>query len=171
MKWIIGLVLIACAIVALAGSFLIFFGREQTWQMVAGDPDLGPFDLTRLERSPNANDALLCSPGLCEGVAVDARLPVYDMAPGALIAALDAAIEAQPERKRRVDDGSDAAALRYVTWTDTMRFPDTNQFLAVDLGEGRSGLIAYARAQLGRSDLGNNRARLERWTGAIDADG
>ncbi|MEQ8403327.1 MAG: DUF1499 domain-containing protein [Roseitalea porphyridii] len=169
MKWLLGLLLVAGALVAVAGTIFIFFGREQTWRTIAGDPDLGPFDLTAPERSGRPNDALLCTPGLCEGATVDAELPVYAMAPGDLIDALRQAIEAQPDRKRRVDDGSDAAALRYVTWTETMRFPDTNQFLAVDLGEGRTGLIAYARAQLGYSDAGNNRARLQRWTGAIPA--
>ena len=146
----------------IAGAVFVLYGRENTWVAVSGDPDLGPFDLTAPTRSDRPNDALLCSPGLCEGLTVDGPLPVYDLAPDALIAALQAAIDAQPDRKQRVDDGADPLGLRYVTWTETLRFPDTNQFLAVDLGEGRTGLIAYARAQLGQSDQGNNRARLER---------
>ena len=167
MNWFIGIAATLAAIVAVTALAFVLYGRENTWVLVAGAPDTGPYDLTALAHSDRPNDALLCSPGLCEGAEVDGALLVYEMAPDALIGALQAAIEAQPDRKQRVDDGADPLSLRYVTWTDTMRFPDTNQFLAVDLGEGRSGLIAYARAQVGYSDRGNNRARLQRWTGAI----
>ena len=168
MNWLIKslILLVLLATVATAGFFI--YGRENTWQLIAGNPDQGPFELTALVRSDRPNDALLCSPGLCDDVAVDAALPVYAMEPEALMAALRTAIEIQPDRKRRVDDGTDPAALRYVTWTDTMRFPDTRQFLAVDLGDGQSGLIAYGRAQIGHSDRGYNLARLKRWTGAIE---
>ena len=62
---------------------------------------------------------------------------------------------------RRVDDGSDPARARYVTRTPLMKFPDTNTFEAVTLENGRTGLVAYAAAQLGYSDGGNNRKRLE----------
>ncbi len=168
MNWFVGLLLLIVALAIVATGAFLLIGREQTWQMVAGDPDLGPFDLAAPQRAGRPNDALLCSPGLCDGVKTDGELPVYAMTPEALIAALGTAIETQPERKERVDDGADRRALRYVTWTDTMRFPDTNQFLAVDLGDGTSGLVAYARAQVGYSDAGNNRARLTRWTGAIE---
>ncbi|MBO6637425.1 MAG: DUF1499 domain-containing protein [Roseitalea sp.] len=168
MNWFFGLVLLIIALALVATSAFLLVGREQSWRMIAGDPDLGPFDLTAPQRASRPNDALLCTPGLCSAVKTDGDLPVYAMTPEALIAALTAAIEAQPERKERVDDGADPNALRYVTWTETMRFPDTNQFLAVDRGDGTSGLVAYARAQVGYSDQGNNRARLTRWTGAID---
>lgn len=171
MNWLIKSLILLVLLATVATVGFLIYGRENTWQLIAGNPDQGPFELAAPVRSDRPNDALLCSPGLCEGVAVDGALPVYDMAPEALIAALRAAIEAQPDRKQRVDEGTDPAALRYVTWTDTMRFADTSQFLAVDLGDGRSGLVAYARAQLGRSDMGNNKARLERWTGAIETDG
>jgi hypothetical protein len=168
MNWFVGLVLLIVALAIVATGAFLLVGREQSWRMIAGNPDLGPFDLTAPQRASRPNDALLCSPGLCDDAKTDGALPVYAMAPEALIEALNAAVEAQPERKQRVDDGADPRALRYVTWTDTMRFPDTNQFLAVDLGDGTSGLVAYARAQVGYSDAGNNRARLTRWTGAVD---
>jgi uncharacterized protein (DUF1499 family) len=44
-----------------------------------------------------------------------------------------------------------------------MRFPDTIDVLIIGCGEGRSTLALYSRSQIGRSDLGINRARLERW--------
>ncbi len=171
MRWMLNILITLVIVLAVASAAFLLYGRQTQWAAIAGTSDIGPFDLTALTRSQSPNDALLCSPGLCEGLTVDSPLPVYDMAPDALIGALASAIEAQPDRKQRVDDGADAAGLRYITWTETMRFPDTSQFLAVDLGEGRTGLIAYARAQLGQSDIGHNRARLERWTSAIDTGG
>lgn len=167
MNWFTGIIVTLVAIIVIAGLVFVLYGRENTWRAIAGDPDLGPFDLTNLTRSDRPNDALLCTPGLCDGVNVDAPLPAYDMTVDALMAVLNEQINAQPDIKERVDNGENPAALRYVTWTNTMRFPDTNQFLAVDLGDGRTGLIAYARAQLGYSDQGNNRARLERWTAGL----
>ena len=171
MSWLINTLITLVVVALIAGAAFVLYGRENTWQRLAGNPDQGPFDLTALVRSDRPHDALLCSPGLCEGVDADGALPVYEMTPEALIAALRTAIEGQPDRKRRVDDGTDPAALRFVTWTDTMRFPDTNQFLAIDLGDGRTGLVAYARAQVGYSDAGNNLARLQRWTSAIETGG
>lgn len=167
MRWL-GYALAALVGLALlaAAAFLIH-GRERSWALLAGPPDLGPFDLSDPRRTDRPNDALLCTPGLCEGARVDAPLPAFAGPPEALIEALEAAIAPQPDRKRRVDDRADPRALRYVTWTETMRFPDTTQFLAVDLGDGRAGLVAYGRAQLGHSDLGVNRARIERWTAGL----
>ena len=171
MSWLVNLLVLLALIVGVAFAGFFIYGRENTWQLIAGNPDQGPFDLTALVRSHRPNDALLCSPGLCNDVAVDATLPVYAMEPDALMAALRTAIERQPDRKRRVDDGISPTALRYVTWTETMRFPDTNQVRIVDLGDGQTGLIAYGRAQIGYSDQGNNLARLQRWTGAIETGG
>ena len=171
MRRVLGIVVTLVVVLAVAGAGFLLYGRQTQWTAIAGDPDTGPYDFSALTRSASPNDALLCSPGLCEGLTVDGPLPVYEMAPDALMAALAQAIDAQPDRKERVDGGADPLGLRYVTWTETLRFPDTSQFLAVDLGDGRTGLIAYARAQIGRSDMGNNRARLERWTAAIDTGG
>lgn len=171
MSWLVNLLVLLALIVGVAFAGFFIYGRENTWQVIAGNPDQGPFDLTALVRSDRPNDALLCSPGLCNDVAVDGALPVYTMTPDALMAALRIAIEVQPDFKQRVDDGTSPTALRYVTWTDMMRFPDTSQFQIVDLGDGQTGLIAYARAQVGYSDQGNNRSRLERWTGAIETGG
>ena len=167
MKTLPTILLVLALAVALAGIAFVVAGREATWRRLAGNPDLGPFDLSAPQRSARPHDALLCTPGLCEGRTVDVELPAFDVAPDALIAALDRVILADPGRKQRVDDGSDPLALRYVTWTGTMRFPDTNQFLAVALPDGRTGLVAYARAQLGYSDAGNNLARLKRWTASL----
>ena len=44
-----------------------------------------------------------------------------------------------------------------------MEFPDTIQVDFLSLGENRSTLAIYSRSKYGYSDLGTNRARIERW--------
>ena len=70
--WILGVIVV---IVLVAAVGFVLYGRENTWRALAGDPDLGPVDLAAPTRVTTPNDALLCSPGLCEGVRVDAALP------------------------------------------------------------------------------------------------
>ena len=69
----------------------------------------------------------------------------------------------------RVDDRSDPAQSRYVVRTSLMRFPDTIQFQAIDLDEGKSGLIAYGKSQIGAADHGTNIRRLAQLTRDLDA--
>ncbi len=54
-------------------------------------------------------------------------------------------------------------SARYIQRTKIMRFPDTINVRIIDLGEGRSTIALYSRSQLGESDFGVNRARIERW--------
>ena len=136
------IVLVAAGAITLAAVFFASYGRENSWKLIAGNPDLGQFDLAMPVRSPRPNDALMCTPGLCEGVRIDAALPQFDLAPDALIAAIDRAIQASGEIANRVDDGSDPAIARYVTRTPGLRFPDTNSFQAVALPDGKTGLAA-----------------------------
>lgn len=150
--------------------FFVSYGRAATWALVFGDPDLGSFDRSEPVRASRPNDALLCTPGLCDGVAVDGELPDYAGPPDRLIAGIDAAMRASDEIHRRVDDTSDTARARYVIWTPVMRFPDTNSFEAVPLQNGRVGLVAYGRAQIGYSDGGVNRRRLEKILSRLETD-
>lgn len=164
---------IAFAVLVALGVALLFFvtyGRAESWALVFGNPDLGSFDRTAPRRASRPNDALLCTPGLCDGVAVDTELPEYAGPPERLIAGIDEVMRASGEIYRRVDDTSDPAQARYVTWTPVMRFPDTSSFEAVPLDDGRVGLVAYGRAQIGYSDRGVNRRRLKRIVGRLQAD-
>jgi len=49
-----------------------------------------------------------------------------------------------------------------------MRYPDTVVARIYGAGPGRSMLGLYSRSQIGYSDMGMNRARIERWLAAID---
>jgi len=59
---------------------------------------------------------------------------------------------------------------RYVQRTKIMRFPDTVNVRFIDLGDGRSTIALYSRSQLGESDFGVNRARIERWLGKLQKE-
>ena len=160
------------ALVALGAALLFFatYGRAATWALMFGDPDLGSFDRSAPVRASRPNDALMCTPGLCDGVDVDVELPDYAGPPERLIEGIDTAMRASGEILRRVDDTSDPTQARYVTWTPLMRFPDTSSFEAVPLDNGRVGLVAYGRAQIGYSDNGVNRRRLEKILVRLETD-
>lgn len=161
--------LVIVAAVLLLGAGLALYGRESAWRIVAGDPDRGQFDLAAPERSPRANDALLCTPAICGEIRRDGDLPEFDLPPAELISRVDEAFRSLGEKMQRVDDHADPARLRFVTWTPGLGFPDTNSFEAIALPNGRTGLAAYARAQIGYSDRGNNRRRLREVTSKLSS--
>ncbi|MEO1702441.1 MAG: DUF1499 domain-containing protein [Pseudomonadota bacterium] len=157
------------ALVAIAVGAIAIIGPSHVWRQIYGDPDLGPFSLATLTRSTKPHDGLLCTPGACPaGLEPDGELPVYDEAPAELLAKLAKHIEAQEGTRQSVNSDVDSGSIRYVTWSAMMKFPDTIQFWAVTLPDGKTGLVGYARAQVGHSDFGANLQRLKDWTGALD---
>ncbi|WP_047029079.1 DUF1499 domain-containing protein [Hoeflea sp. IMCC20628] len=153
---------ILLGVVALIGVALLAFvliGRERSWEMIAGPADGGQHDFTDGKRSPTANDALACSPGLC--TEPDFTIAPVNEAPADVIEQLSQRLAATDPRSRRVDDGTNPAKARFVTYSALMRFPDVIHLEAVTMADGRTGVMAYSRAQLGKSDFGKNRARLE----------
>jgi len=153
---------ILLSLIALVGVTLIAFlltGRERSWELIAGSPDTGPRDFSAGQRSSTANDALACSPGLCSEP--DFEIAAIDEAPAIAIERLSQQLITSDPLARRIDDRKDPAKARFVTYSPLMRFPDILHLEARSMADGRTGLMAYAGAQLGKSDLGKNRARLE----------
>ena len=147
------------ALIAMALLAFVLIGRERSWELIAGSPDPGPRDFSLNLRSPSPNDALACSPGLCENP--DFEIPPVDDAPPVAIERLSQRLGRIDGLARRVDDRSDPRKARFVTYSPLMRFPDVIHLEARPMADGRTGLMAYAAAQLGKSDMGKNRARLE----------
>ena len=169
MKLILTLATCVLVLVALSAILFVAYGRDRTWQRIAGDPDLGPFRLQSIERSPHPNDALLCTGDLCAQQAkVDKVLPTFKMSSDRLILAIEGKLENSGMAFTRVDDEKDAAQSRYVVRTRALRFPDTIQFQAIDLEKGKSGLIAYGKSQIGTADHGTNLRRLLLLTKDLD---
>jgi uncharacterized protein (DUF1499 family) len=136
-------------------------GFERAYAAVFGPPDLGPVDFARIERRRTPNDALACPEGLCGAAAADVPAPVYSVPPERLRAIVAEVASEEPGTEAVVSD--DGLQDRYVVRTRLMRFPDTVNVWIVDRGEGRSTLALYSRSQIGVSDFGVNRARVESW--------
>lgn len=153
------LALAVAAVVLVAASSFVLYGRERSWALLTGPNDLGRYDFTAAARRKTGNDALACSPGLCRQA--DFALPTYDLPPPKLIDALSRHLAGIDPRARRVDDRHDPAYARFLTFSPIMRFPDTIDILAT-AAAGRTGVMVYSRAKLGKKDFGKNREHIEK---------
>lgn len=150
-------------ILAAAGYFLA--GPERIWNQF-GNPDLGPVAFETLERRTTPNDALACPPGFCSASS-DITSPLFAIEVTELRRLFQQAIAEEP-LLTRIDADDGALTERYIQRSSGLRFPDTINIRYIDRGEGRSTLALYSRSQIGRNDLGVNRARLERWLGKLE---
>ncbi|MGB8622543.1 MAG: DUF1499 domain-containing protein [Paracoccaceae bacterium] len=92
-----------------------------------------------------------------------------DMPPAALLSRLDAIIMATP-RTRRVAGSVEEGRVTYVTRSLVFGFPDYATVTAISR-DGESFPVILSRARFGRSDLGVNRARVEKWLEALKKPG
>lgn len=143
-------------------AVIVFFivGRDHIWAAF-GPADLGPVTFERLERRTTPNDALACPPGICAAKS-DFESPLYAAAVPALRAAFAKVIASEPRVVLIHADESEPSE-RYIQRSRLMHFPDTIVVRYFERDGGRSTLALYSRSQLGKGDLGVNRARIERW--------
>ncbi|MGI9385279.1 MAG: DUF1499 domain-containing protein [Methyloligellaceae bacterium] len=160
---VLAVLLIAVAAVAA----VLIHGREETWQLVFGPADLGAVDFQALERSGWPNDALACRRRVCPKSTPDVVPPIYAVPADELDAVLHAAVTLEPLIDR-VDTSSAKHAGRYVQRSRLLRFPDTISVRTIALGPKRSTVALYSRSKIGYSDMGANKARLERWIKLLD---
>ena len=147
------------AIIVLMILAFLFIGRERTWELLAGKPDREQYDFGTARRSAVPNDALVCSPELCENPDLIIEPRAGD--PADILTELGHKLKALDPNARRLDTDKDKLKARYVTYTRWMRFPDVIHLEAVPLADGMTGIMAYSRSQLGKNDFGTNRSRLE----------
>ena len=133
---------------------------DKVWARVFGPPDLGPVDFAALRLRSTPNDALACLEGFCPHARPDIVPPEFGVPAERLRAILVEVALSEPGTERLPSDGT---GERFLVRTRLYRFPDTVDAQVVPAGEGRSTLALYSRSQIGCSDLGANRARLERW--------
>ncbi len=162
MKLIVRIAAAVAAVIILVFAVFFAVGPQQVWLQLTGPADMGRYDFDSLQRSASSNDALACSPSLC-GESVDIEIPSIEEKPSELIIRLDARIMSETGSVVRVDDRSNPAYARYVTHSPWMAYPDTTDVEAIDLGNGKSGIRAYARAKIGQKDFGANAERLREW--------
>jgi uncharacterized protein (DUF1499 family) len=96
----------------------------------------------------------------------DGLAPVYGVQAAELARALDAHALGEPGTER-LAGGPEALWTTYVQRSRWMKFPDYVSVRAVDLGGGRATVAIWSRARFGSNDMGVNRARVERWLGAV----
>jgi uncharacterized protein (DUF1499 family) len=156
--WIaIGLAVIAA--VALAGVLYVRLAPSDParWHV---DPLTAPGT-----GSPNSWRVL---PAGAQGRRADAAAPRFQLPPEALAEAVDTYALSRP-RTVRIAGGPDRMWMTYVQRSRWMRFPDYISVRVMPAGAGGSTLAIYSRARFGRSDLGVNRARVEKWLADLDA--
>lgn len=152
--------LIIVAGAALGAGTFFAIGPERVWERF-GPADLGEVDFARLQRRQTPNDALACLPEFCAAKA-DIEAPVFARPAQEMFSVVESAVAHEPDLQKT---GSDEArgTLRFVQRSRLMRYPDTINVKVMALPDGGSTVLIYSRSQLGRGDLGVNRARIERW--------
>jgi hypothetical protein len=161
----IPLVIAAGAAVA-AGAFFAI-GPERVWQRF-GPADLGDVDFATLQRRETPNDALACRPEFCAANS-DLEAPLFARPVPEMFSVVEAAVAGEHDLQKTAQDESQGT-LRYVQRSRLMRYPDTINVKVAATPDGGSAVLIYSRSQIGRSDLGVNRARIERWIKLIEAE-
>ena len=143
------------------------FGWDNIWEKLVGPPDMGVVEFEGLGKRSSPNQALVCPDGVCKDDDRDLSSPLYSVDAAQLRARVIEAMTTVSDAER-LDDDSDPLRLRYLTRSRLMRFPDTTDIAFYNMGDGRSTLAIYARAQIGKTDFGANLARVKKLLAAID---
>lgn len=122
-------------------------------------------DPTTLARTGWPNDWLVCPPGACTATAA-AEAPVYAVPPERLYKSWRAVLAAQP-RVRIIGDDASRLLILAQDRTPVLGFVDTISIRVLPAAGSGSTFAAYSRSNIGLSDLGTNRKRLERWIGLL----
>ena len=153
----------AAILAGLIGLALVFAAREQIWVILAGPADQGAVDFANITRSGKPNDFLMCPKDLCADADAQTDRGI-SLRADELRASLHASLQNEPHLTRMDETTS---AERYVQKTALMRFPDTISVRFIALSATTSTIAIYSRSRLGYSDLGVNKARVERWVAAL----
>jgi uncharacterized protein (DUF1499 family) len=147
-------------IIAVTCAVFLGVGSDRFWRFF-GEPDLGPVPFEQIVRRSTANDALVCPLDICKAKS-DIAAPLYPVSAAELRRALAKVIASEP-RIKTVETSDATLTDRYIQRSERLGFPDTIVARAIDRPDGRSTIALYSRSQLGESDLGVNKARIERW--------
>ena len=137
-------------------------------KLIGSRLDIGPVDWATLTRHATPNDALVCAAARCPQAKPDWEPKTYAMAPGELLARLKEIALAEPDTNELSGAPDRDRLARFIQRTRLMRYPDTIDIEVFPAGES-STLAIYSRSLIGRSDLGVNRARVERWLAGLDS--
>ena len=127
---------------------------------------LAPSDAERWHTDPLTAEPPGGNGWLVRPAGGDGEAPVEAIPPAELLRRLDAVALAEP-RTRRIAGGPQEGRTTYRTRSRIWGFPDYTTVAAVAEGQGARPVL-LGRAHFGRSDLGVNRARIERWLAAVE---
>lgn len=137
-------------------------GIDDLWHTVVGAPDLGPVAFEVFARRTRPNDALACPERFCRNARPDIVSPVFPV-PAEQLREIVAGVAREDPETQIVYSARWEDQDRYVARTRLMRFPDTINVLVLPISADESTLALYSRSQIGYSDWGVNRKRIERW--------
>ena len=160
MKAVLQSLVVIAALVLTTLVVLLMIGPDRAWSGF-GNPDLGPVEFQTLTRRTSPNDALACPPNFCEAKR-DLSPPTFAMNARELRKTMAEVLKLEP-RLIRVHSDDETLTDRYVQRTALLQFPDTIVVRYLVRPQEHSTLAIYSRSKIGYSDLGANRARIERW--------
>ena len=139
---------------------------DEIWKWTAGKADLGKVEFSSLKRPSSPNYCLVCPKEFCGSFRPNIPAPEFDLDAVALRAELNRLVLQEPNIVL-VESDEDTLEDRFVQRSNVLRFPDTITVRYLALEGNRSTLAIYSRSQIGYSDMGVNKKRLERWLGLL----
>lgn len=149
-------------IIIIVGIAFFAYGREKTWVLFLGKADMGAVNFETFTPSKKPNHALFCPEGYCENATKNNVSPIFEMSTNALKEKLFAIIEAEDNIDKVASD-DEKLEYRFVQYTPLMRYPDTIRVKLIGLDDEKSTLAIFSESQIGRSDLGVNSKRINKW--------
>ncbi len=119
-----------------------------------------------LARTGRPNDWLICPERTCRAEA-GATAPAYPVPPAELWQAWRAVLEDAP-RVSVIAADEPRLLLLAQDRTPVLRFVDTVNLHVLPAADGGSTFAAYSHSEIGYSDLGTNRRRLEEWVEEVE---
>jgi hypothetical protein len=123
-------------------------------------------DPLAVARTGRPNDWLICRPDTCKAAASEAA-EIYPVPADGLWRAWREVLAEQPHVSVIAADEPRRLIL-VQDRTPVFRFVDTITVRVLPLGDGASSFAAYSRSEIGYSDTGTNRRRLQAWVAALD---
>ncbi|WP_226780840.1 DUF1499 domain-containing protein [Oceaniglobus trochenteri] len=145
-------------IYAIVLILLAVIGLAAWVRLVPVDPGRWHVDPMEAE-APGAGGWLVRSEG------GDTAWPAFDVTGETLLTAFDAVAMAEP-RTERIAGSVGEGRITYITRSALWGFPDFATVTTVPDGQGAT-LAVLSRLRFGKSDMGVNRARIERWLEAL----
>ncbi len=157
MKYVVAVIALLIVIGIPMGIFLLSSAEHDT-DIVHQDPLLIP-------ASETPNDYRV-APRDLTNERVDTDAPIYFEKPLVLAQAFDQFLLSQRDTYR-IAGLPASLMMSYVQHTETLKMPDYITVKFIDLGEGKATVAIYSRSRYGYGDQGMNKARVDRWLGAL----